>query len=265
MMYEKIDSEAETNDLLNEFLDLRINEYLPQFRDDNKEEYEVIMDLLKLLNSIWDNFNTVTSQKDLFLLSSIIELKRLFQSAVLLFERGIPLSANIIIRSILELSLNIVEIIRNEEYVQDILGDELREANSTVNVAKEINRLDLILPEITEGIQKFDDLLEKAKRKRITVKNLALKNGFGVEYLLYRTYCCNSHISASVLADNFKISPSKITFEDGIQLDNFKIDVSRLISIVIISIPSIIEEYFNDEALKNQFDLFCEKFETVFK
>ena len=93
---------------------------------------------------------------------------------------------------------------------------------------------------------------------------MGLKNGFGVEYLLYRTYCCNSHISASVLADNFTISPTKIAFEEGIQLDNFKSDISVLLSIVIISLLAIIEEYFNNETLKKQFDLFVEKFETVF-
>jgi len=37
-----------------------------------------------------------------------------------------------------------------------------------------------------------------------------------------------------------------------------------LLSIVIISLPAIIEEYFNNETLKKQFDLFVEKFETVF-
>lgn len=58
--------------------------------------------------------------------------------------------------------------------IQDILCDELKKANSTVNFAKEIERFDLISPEITEGIQQFEDLLEKAKRKNITVKNLAL-------------------------------------------------------------------------------------------
>ena len=93
---------------------------------------------------------------------------------------------------------------------------------------------------------------------------MGLKNGFGVEYLLYRTYCCNSHISATVLADYFTISPTKIAFEEGIQLDNFKSDISVLLSIVIISLPAIIEEYFNNETLKKQFDLFVEKFETVF-
>ena len=86
-----------------------------------------------------------------------------------------------------------------------------------------------------------------------------------LEYLVYRSYCCNSHISASVLAENFKLSSSKITYEDGIRLDNFGRNVGKLIGIVIVPIPAIIEGYFNDEELKKQFDSLCEKYETVFK
>ena len=252
--------------LPNEFLDFKINERLPKFREEHKEEYKVIFDLIKLFNDIKDMFvGKNASEQDIFLLSSIIELNKLFQSAVLLFERGIPSSANIIIRSILELSLNIVETIKNKEHIQEIIFDEIDKTRRTVNIAKEFNRLDLIPPEKIQEIQETYDLLAKNNsKKKKSVKDLAQKNGFEVEYLLYRTYCGNTHLSVSALAQNFNISSCGIDFNAGIRLDDFKYDLRRLISIAIIPVPSLITDYFNDDNLIKKYDLICDNFQKVF-
>jgi hypothetical protein len=95
-------------------------------------------------------------------------------------------------------------------------------------------------------------------------KKLAQKNGFEIEYLLYRTYCSDTHKTASALAKNFSTTSSGIVFDAGIQLDDFKYELRRLISIAIIPIPSLISEYFNDEDLNNQYNSICRNFESVF-
>ena len=135
----KANNKSDINDaLVEEFLDFKINERLPKFREEHKEEYKVIINLMQLFNSLKDKFvGKNASEQDIFLLSSIIELNKLFQSAVLLFERGIPSSANIIVRTILELSLNIVETVKNKEHIQEIMLNEIKETRSTVNIAKE--------------------------------------------------------------------------------------------------------------------------------
>ena len=99
----KANNKTDINDTLDEgFLDFKINDCLPKFREEHKEEYKVVIDLMQLFNSLKDKFvGKNASEQDIFLLSSIIELNKLFQSAVLLFERGIPSSGNIIIRTIL--------------------------------------------------------------------------------------------------------------------------------------------------------------------
>lgn len=262
-------NDANMNDKTNVnegFLDFKINECLPKFREEHKEEYNVVIDLMRLFNSLKDKFvGKNASEQDIFLLSSIIELNKFFQSAVLLFERGIPSSSNIIIRTILELSLNIVETVKNKEHIQVIMLNEIKETRSTVNIAKEFKRLDLIPSEKKQEIQEaYDWLSDNKPAKKTSVKDLAQKNGFEVEYLLYRTYCGNTHISASALAKNFSESSSGITFDAGIQLGDFKYDLRRLISIAIIPIPSLLSEYFNDEDLNNQYNLICRNFESVF-
>jgi hypothetical protein len=225
--------EESATKLHNEFLDLKINDFIQGFRESHKDEYKVIFDLLQLMGSVKDEFiGKDATQRDIFLLSSIIELNRLFQTAVVLFERGLPTSANIIIRTILELSLNIVETIKNEDYIEEIIFSEIKEIRATVNIAKEFNRLDLIPPEKIQEIQETYDLLAKSNsKKKRSVKDLAQKNGFEVEYLLYKTYCGDTHISASALAKNFNISSLGIDFNAGIRLDDFKYEWKEIISI----------------------------------
>lgn len=247
------------------FLDLKINECIPKWREEHQAEYKIIFDLMQFLYSIEDNFiGKDATQQDVFLMSSILELNRLFQSAVLLFERGIPASANIIIRTILELSLNIVETIKNEEYIQEILFNELKEMRSTVNIAKEFNRLDLIPPERIQEIQETYESFGERKSKKKNVKDLAIKNGFEVEYLLYRTYCGNTHMSASVLAKNFKVSSLGVVYDGNIQLSDFKNDLCRLIGITMISIPILVNDYIMDDNLSKQYDLIYENLGNVF-
>lgn len=258
--------EESATKLHNEILDLKINDFIQGFRESHKDEYKVIFDLIQLMGSVKDEFiGKDATQRDIFLLSSIIELNRLFQTAVVLFERGLPTSANIIIRTILELSLNIVETIKNEDYIEEIIFSEIKEIRATVNIAKEFNRIDLIPPEKIQEIQETYDLLAKSNsKKKRSVKDLAQKNGFEVEYLLYKTYCGDTHISASALAKNFNISSLGIDFNAGIRLDDFKYDLRRLISIATIPVPSLINDYLKDADLKMRYDIICDNFQEVF-
>ena len=62
------------NDLAHRFLDLKINEHLPKFREEHKKEYNVVIELMQLLCSLEDKFvGKDASRRDIFLLSSIIE------------------------------------------------------------------------------------------------------------------------------------------------------------------------------------------------
>ena len=250
----------------NEFLNFKINECLPKFREEHKEEYAVIFDLMQLLKSIEDKFvGKYASQQSIFLFSAVIEINRLFQSAILLLERGLSTSAKIITRTILELSIKIVEMVKNKEFIQEVLFDEIGEARSTVRAAERYNRTDLIPPEKIQEIEETYSSLKKDKSyKKKRIEDLAKKNGLEIEYLLYKTYCSSTHISASTLGKNFKHLSAGIVFDAGVQLDNFKNDLCSLIGIVLISIPCLTNEYFNDDNLMKKYDLICDNFQKEF-
>lgn len=77
------------------------------------------------------------TRQDLYVLSSLTELNELFQSVVLLLERGLKDSAYIIIRSILELIFRIIEVIRNEKFIDTLsLKQQYDKYKKTPNIIK---------------------------------------------------------------------------------------------------------------------------------
>jgi hypothetical protein len=247
------------------FLDLEINKYLPKFRDRYREEYDVIFELMRYMEIMENKFvDQDASLRVMLLFSAVIEINRLFQSAVLLLEKGLPSAAKIIARTILELSIKMVEMIRNQQYAQEFLVEDICEARCTINKAKKYNKLDLFSVDQIEKTESIYQTLGN-KAEKVTVKHLAEKNNLLSEYLLYRSYCDNTHMSASALGENLKILPEGIVYDTGIQVNNFKKDLRCLISIVLISMPFFINEYFKDENMKGQYDALCEKFANIFQ
>lgn len=133
-----------------------------------------------------------------------------------------------------------------------------------VNTARYFNRLDLIESEKIQEIQEAYDTLVKNNYKKQTVKRLAQKNGFEVEYLLYKIYCGNTHMSVSVLAKNFSVSSLGVIYDGNIQLSDFKNDLCRLIGITMISIPTLVNDYIKDDNLSKQYELLCENLANIF-
>ena len=248
-----------------EFLNLDSHENLLQFRNQYKDEYNMIYELVQFLGEIANSLTKVnSSQRNIMLISSVLELNRLFQSAVILLEKGISSSAKVVTRTILELSLKIIETVKNEDYVNESIQNEIEEAFSTLKVAEKYGKIDLIPLETRQEIQNAKKQIGKKKDTRISLKQIAEKNDMLVEYLLYRTYCSNTHISASALADNFKSTSNGVVFQYGIKCDNFKIDLRMLISIVMISLPVLANEYLKNDNMKEQYEVMCSKFYSIF-
>lgn len=257
--------EAVTNELNNAFLDLEINKYIPSFRNEHKEEYSIIVAIIDLFKILKNKLVGKTIQrKDLFLISSIVELDRLFQSAVILSERGLPEAANIIIRTILELSFNIVDALYNENHSKRILEKENNKINGTINIIKNYKMLDFLdCQEIDETKESNQKTIYK-KDYLDFVKTLAEKYGLKKEYLLYRSYCADTHMSPSVLLKNYEIGSSGVQFDSGVKLNDFKNNMSILIGIVMKPIQYFIEIYVDDDKIDNLYWEICDRYVTVF-
>lgn len=246
------------------FFDLKINESLPIFRNKYNNEYELIRETKRLFDNVSHKFiGQNATENNLYLASAMIDLSKLFQSAVILFERGLPESGNIIIRSCLELSFKIVELIKNPNFVDDMKKELNSENRSTLNIIQGKELYDVIPKDtVEELLNKFNS--EKNKFK-ISVFQLAEKNNLMQAYILYRLYCNDSHQSISTLSEIQVFEDNGVHLNGNLRLDKFSESIYMLISIATIPFLTLIEERLIDDELKKQYDSFYEKFQSYFE
>lgn len=248
------------------FLDLKLNEAITVFREEHKAEYKVLLRVKSFLYELQNCFSGKTvSEQDKFLAASIVELNKLFQSAVLLYERGLPESANIVVRSILELSFKIIELIRNENFLQELKMDINANVSKTLRNIKE-NGLYDIVPQT-----RLDELLSNSQQLKtqygngdISVKKLTERNDMPREYILYRIYCDYPHQSLKVIDEIIDYTPDGVRLNGDLRLEDFSQSIAMLISITMISFSKILEHSLIDGNLRQQFDLLQKYFEDSY-
>ena len=250
------------------FLDLKLNEVVPLFRHEHQSEYLIIFKVKSFLDELQNTFvGNIVSKRDIFLYASILELSKLFQSAVLLFERGLSEAAKIVIRSILELSFKIIELTRNENFMQEMILDVSSESLATLIKMKESGLYDFIIDKncFDELLNDFQKVKAKSSKVNIRASELAKRNGLENEYILYRTYCGYTHLSAQVIDELIEINPDGVILNGDFRLDDFSESIAMLASITMISFSKILQYLTVGENLKNQFDLLQDDFVKVFK
>lgn len=246
------------------FMDLILNENLLGFRNEHQKEYAIIRETKDLLASMQHEFiNQDVSKSEMYLVTAIIELNKLFQSAVILFERGLLESGNIIIRSCLELSFKIVELIKNKNFVDDMIKELNHETITTLKIIKS-NKLYDIVPK--SEVKRMLSIHNTAEAKpEISPFKLAKKNDLMREYILYRLYCNDSHQSIASLSEIQIFEDNGVRLNGNLRLDKFSESVYMLISIIMISFPTLIDEVFTDDKLKKQYERLKENFQNVFE
>lgn len=246
------------------FIDLKINENLLGFRNVHQKEYAIIRETKTLLDSMQREFiNQDASKSEMYLVTAIIELNKLFQSAVVLFERGLLESGNIIIRSCLELSFKIVEIIKNKNFVDDMIKELNHETITTLNIIKS-NKLYDIVPKLE--VKRMLSIYNTAGTKpKISPFKLEKKNDLMREYILYRLYCNDSHQSIATLSEIQIFEDNGVRLNGNLRLDKFSESVYMLISIIMIPFPTLIDEVFTDDKVKEQYEKLKENFQNVFE
>lgn len=258
---ENMDNKISLND---GFFDLKINEQIPQFRNIYKKEYELIRAIKTLFDKVSHNFigQTIT-ENELYLSTAIVEINKLFQSAVVLFERGLLESGNIIIRSCLELSFKIIELTKNENFVHDMKKEVNSETRSTLNIINEKKLYNLVPKETV------DELLSKLNLKepkfKINAIQLAEKNDLLDAYIIYRLYCNESHQSMATLSEIQIFDAEGVRLNGNLRLEDFSKAIYMLISVVVIPFPTLIEKFSDCVELKEQYEALVEDIKNTFE
>lgn len=247
------------------FVDMRINENLSKFRSEHKEEYKFIKETKKLFDKAQQKFigQTVT-KNEMYLATSLISLSKLFQSAVLLFERGLLEPGNIIMRSCIELSFKIVELIKNKKFINSMIKEQYYEAKNTLEIINNNKLYDMVPKETVE------DLLNKPQIKnskyiKLSPYKLAQKNDLLEGYILYRLYCNDSHQSIATLSETQIFEDDGVRLNGNLRLEEFSSSIYMLISIVLVPFPTLIEKYSTDNELKKQYESLIDSFKRIYE
>ncbi len=245
----------ETDALKDGYIDLRINNLVKDSRNKYQKEYEIISQINDFLSIIQkETEKKGTEKQNVYITVSLIEIQKLYCSAVLLFERGLPESANIIIRTLLELTFKIVEVIRNKEFVEDLLVNDFYEGRNILLEIEDHKLYNLIPKNLLEKLlTEYEHKINGKNRPKTKVNYLKEKNNMSDEYIIYRLQCDYSHFSMKILGEDISILDDIVLINGNFKLDKFKSSILWLISIVGISIRYILEEYLEDENIINDY------------
>ena len=199
-----------------EFIDLIVNDCLFDFRKEHRDEYEIINRLINLFRNCEEQLEGLESNREnKFILASIIQLNKLYQSSVILLERGLKESANIIIRSILELSLKVISVIHNEKFLDILLNDEAIELKKLLNEIKENKFFDMIPQKtVDEYIKTCEENIDINIKEKPTVYKMAYNNNLKKVYTFYRLQCDYAHQNTNIVAGIVK-ETDKVCYVDG--------------------------------------------------
>ena len=93
--------------------------------------------------------------------------------------------------------------------------------------------------------------------------NLIKKNGLYREYVHYRLYCNYTHQSIDQMNNIISSDDISITIDGNFRIDKFNDSIAMLISILMVALPVLIDEYIKDEELKKLYNDFEVKVESI--
>ena len=110
------------------FLSTEINDCIPMFRSRFASEYELIDQINEFCYNLQNCFVGLEATREIvYYLTALTELHKLYQSTILLLERGLDSSANIVMRSATELSFKLLEAMKNPDQIDAYIAHDDKE------------------------------------------------------------------------------------------------------------------------------------------
>lgn len=250
-----------------EFIDLKVYDYIKDFREDNYIIYDLLYELINILRRCEAQIEKRGTEKNnIYLLAMLMQLNKFFQSAILMFEHGMKDVGDSLIRTCLELTIKIIELIKNEDFIRDYELESFYEMRTTTKIMLDNYIYDLVSKETLVNCLEFcNKKIKNKKRPNIKIRDLIEKNEMYREYVLYRLHCNYTHQSIDQMNNIISSDDISVTIDGNFQLDKFNDSIAMLISVLMIVLPILIEEYIKNEELKECYNFFETKVESVLR
>lgn len=250
-----------------EFIDLKVNECIIGFRQEHQSEYIVIEEFINMFRLCEEDIEKIgVNLQSTYLLAAITQLNKLYQSTIILLERGLRDPAYIVIRTILELIFKIIAVIRDEKFIDKLSLYQQYENKKCLEDIKNNKLFDMISEEdIYKLIERCNNDINRAKKPIINVYEIAKENKLSREYILYRLQSDYTHHSNSVIEGIIETKENICYVDGNFQLEDFKKSVGLLISIISSMFSVLINEYLKNNNLINKYNQLSKNFEEEFK
>lgn len=246
----------EENILKDMYLDLKINGKILGFRRKYNEEYEIILHFNSFFYKILEILSKKgVEQKNMYIIAAVAQLHKLYQSCILLFERGLKDIAYILIRSIIELTFKIKAVLNDEEFIDKMLLNELHETKKFLNYIKEKELFDIV-PEnqLKDYIELNNRKIAGRKKEEITNKKIADDYKMTKEYLVYKFHCDDIHQSTNAISKLIKKTENGFLIDIDLQLSDFKESIAWLLSISFEVFDVLFNQYLCCEELEKEYE-----------
>lgn len=259
--------------LIDGFLDDKMQYNIKFIKNKYKEEIELLYKFNKLSYKIIDGYKgkNVTSENE-HIFPAFVHLNKLYQSAVIMLEYGLISSSKIILRSMIEISIQIKYIFLDENNIRKLEKNMIKEALKKIKYIEEKEICNVFQKEYLEKNKKELNLkMEQFNKDEIkSAPNFRemceMVNCINV-YLYYKCLCEPTHGGFSTVRSLNYFSDKGLIINGNEDYSDFKENSLQVIDVLNIVLEEMIKKY--EPNLENEYldlkRIFEEELKSILK
>ena len=195
------------------FLSQDINEYINQNHTKHKKTFDLINDLNKYTQSLMFKINAHENVfQELILTALYIRALQLFQSIVILSEKGIDSTTRVVMRSLMEVMFTLVACAKNKEIAKRYILNDKVDSLKTIRRVKQYKG-NLLLPNIQRILNQEKILDNEIKNENIvpiSIEEMSKLANLHSHYLtVYDVLSRTVHVKIKDIEQNLNLSENK--------------------------------------------------------
>lgn len=240
------------NQNLNTFLSSEKNEDVKKIKDTYADIIAIFNNINDFLYKVIYYFDGIKIKSGVeYLLSCFIELTKYYQSAIIMLEYGLSKSFECILRNIIDLVVKMCFVLKDDANIEKLKKSMYDDLNKKLNYIKRNSYFDVIPEEkLDEWLKISKNELKDLKQKNISsapnMKKMCEEVGLKKEYVYYGLECDYVHNNFSVIIGGNQYTDNNVLLSIDADYNNFKESGYRLLSIMEIIIPKMVERFTPD-------------------
>lgn len=250
------------------FLGENMKSLIEENKQKNKIEYITLYELNRFLYKIVYALDGIElTDENKYIAASFVNVHKLYQAAIILLEYGFDTRFESLLRSIIDLTVKMLFVLKDKKNYKRILLKEYKEQIKLLKDIDDIKMYTLVSKEKLERLKSefeciANELIQQGIKNCPDTKTLCGDIGIKELYVCYEYLCGYTHDGLGSVFQHTKNENGEFYIDIGPKWGDINNDSARLISLVSVIIPEIVEEYKFD--LMDEYKCLKEKINKVF-